>query len=78
MESSLQLPLVPHFDIDPLVQTQPDEVQGLLNSRGTPGMPECLKTTTKCFASSKKFINKLQEENQAFCCAARIFLFSIS
>ena len=33
MEPSFELPFVPHFDIDPLVQTQSYKVKRFLNSR---------------------------------------------
>lgn len=34
MQSATELPVVPHLDVDPLIQTEADEVQGLLNSVG--------------------------------------------
>ena len=43
MKPSLQFPLVPHFDIDPFVQRQFDEIKGLLYGCSGTGS-ESLKT----------------------------------
>lgn len=34
MQAAAQLPVVPHLDVDPLVETESDQIQGLLNRVG--------------------------------------------
>ena len=49
IEPALELPLVPHLDVDPLVQAQPDQIQRLLNS--------CWSGLTKNYSRLNQFHN---------------------
>ena len=78
MKPSLQFPLVPHFDIDPFVQRQFDEIKGLLYGCSGTGS-ESLKTCCNlhddirffCFFiwlfNKKKFSSNWRSSN-SWCC----------
>lgn len=34
MQPAAELPVIPHLDVDPLVETESDQIQGLLNRVG--------------------------------------------
>ena len=66
MEPAFKLPLVAHFDIDPLIQAQLDEVKRFLDRRRASADNRLQKPTNKKHLRTKK--RPIRSKSSLTCC----------